>query len=78
VKFLYKFLLIFLITTSVKAGGFDDLGNSARVVSMGGAFVGAADAPYTIFYNPAGIYSIKNFLSQPLILIFTRELAMTN
>lgn len=45
---------------SLKAGGFDDLGNSARVVSMGGANIAVADAPYSIFYNPAGIYNIKN------------------
>lgn len=53
-------LIIFFVSMSLKAGGFDDLGNSARVVSMGGANIAVADAPYSIFYNPAGIYNIKN------------------
>lgn len=59
-KFLYRFLLIFLPAASLYGGGFDDLGNSARAVSMGGAFIGVADAPYTVFYNPAGINAINN------------------
>ena len=53
-------ILIFIVNLNLKAGGFDDLGNSARVVSMGGANIAVADAPYSIFYNPAGIHNIKN------------------
>ncbi|HEY4756724.1 MAG TPA: PorV/PorQ family protein [Ignavibacteriaceae bacterium] len=53
-------LIICLVSLNLKAGGFDDLGNSARVISMGGANIAIADAPYSIFYNPAGIYKIKN------------------
>lgn len=53
------FLASLLINCSLLAGGFDDLGNSARVVSMGGANIALADAPYSLFYNPAGIYNLK-------------------
>ena len=53
-------LVILFICFNLKAGGFDDLGNSARVISMGGANIAIADAPYSIFYNPAGIHKIRN------------------
>ena len=53
-------LIIFIVSFNLKAGGFDDLGNSARVISMGGANIAIADAPYSIFYNPAGIHKIRN------------------
>lgn len=53
-------LIILFISLNLKAGGFDDLGNSARVISMGGANIAVADAPYSIFYNPAGIHELKN------------------
>ncbi len=59
-KIFYRFLLIIAFISPLKAGGFEDLGNSARVVSLGGAFVAVADAPYSLFYNPAGIYNISN------------------
>jgi len=55
VKILLKFLFIILFGMTVRAGGFNDLGNSARAVGMGGAFIGLADASYTVFYNPAGL-----------------------
>ena len=58
-KIILKTFIILLITASVKAGGFDDLGNSARVFSLGGAYTAVADAPYSLFYNPAGIYRLK-------------------
>ncbi len=54
-KVLIQFLIIIVFGITVRAGGFDDLGNSARAVGMGGAFIGLADASYTIFYNPAGL-----------------------
>ena len=53
-------IIIFIADLNLYAGGFDDLGNSARVISMGGANIAVADAPYSIFYNPAGIHKIKN------------------
>lgn len=56
-----KILFVLLVLSQkLFAGGFDDLGNSARVVSMGGANIALADAPYSIFYNPAGISKINN------------------
>jgi len=61
VKIIYKIILILLIASSVRAGGFDDLGNSARVFSLGGAYTAVADAPYSIFYNPSGIYRLNKF-----------------
>lgn len=60
-KTIFKIFLILIIVSSVKAGGFDDLGNSARVFSLGGAYTAVADAPYSIFYNPAGIYRLNKF-----------------
>lgn len=56
-KILFSLLVV---SQNLFAGGFDDLGNSARVVSMGGANIALADAPYSIFYNPAGINKITN------------------
>lgn len=53
------FLTFFILLTSfVEAGGFDDLGNSARVAAMGGTSLGIGKTPYSVFYNPAAIYSI--------------------
>jgi hypothetical protein len=60
VKKIIILLIIFIVNLNLWAGGFDDLGNSARVVSMGGANIAVADAPYSIFYNPAGIHKIRN------------------
>jgi hypothetical protein len=60
VKSLSKVLFLFFISINLNAGGFEDLGNSARVFSMGGAYTAVADAPYTLFYNPAGIFNIDN------------------
>lgn len=54
-------LIIIVVNLNLKAGGFDDLGNSARVVSMGGANIAVGEAAYSIFYNPAGIHNINNF-----------------
>jgi len=59
VRFLLKLFTVLVFCIPLKAGGFDDLGNSARAVSLGGAFIAVADAPYALFYNPAGIYRIK-------------------
>lgn len=54
------FLFSALFSIKILAGGFDDLGNSARVIAMGGANIAVADAPYSLFYNPAGIHNLKN------------------
>lgn len=59
-KFIKSSLLITLILISgTRAGGFDDLGNSARVASMGGSALTLTDAPYVLFYNPANIYRLN-------------------
>lgn len=58
-KFLV-FIFISLLGSEIFAGGFDDLGNSARASALGGAFIAVSDAPYCLFYNPSAIYKLKN------------------
>lgn len=54
-------LIAFLFySINVLPGGFDDLGNSARAISLGGAFTSISDAPYALFYNSASIFRINN------------------
>ncbi|MFQ5825254.1 MAG: PorV/PorQ family protein [bacterium] len=43
------------------AGTFLRLGVGARALGMGGAFVGIADDPSATFWNPAGLYQIRNY-----------------
>ena len=40
---------------------YDNLGTSARATGMGNAFVGIADDPSAIFYNPAGLARLKTW-----------------
>src|SRR5690348_6057370 len=47
------------IVTRVRAGGFERPGMGARAESMGGAFVGLADDWTAIYWNPAGLASLK-------------------
>jgi hypothetical protein len=58
-KLKMKIIVTLLMCINIYAGGFDDLGKNARVVSMGGAFMAVGNAPYALFYNPAGIYDVK-------------------
>ncbi len=51
-------VLSFLLLAS-SCLGYDNLGNSARATGMGNAFVGLADDPSAIFYNPAGLSQLK-------------------
>ena len=51
-------ILSFLLLAS-PCLGYDNLGNSARATGMGNAFVGLADDPSAIFYNPAGLSQLK-------------------
>ncbi len=41
------------------SAAFLKLGVGARAVAMGGAFVGVADDPYAIYWNPAGLASLE-------------------
>lgn len=58
-----KYLLtIFLVISSViRAGGFEDLGISARVKSLGGAGIALHGAPYLQFYNAASVAYAENY-----------------
>lgn len=51
--------LIFIFFNLVHAGGFDNLGVHSRVIGIGGVYYGIGDAPYTVFYNPAGLAHLK-------------------
>ncbi len=59
----FLFSLIFLslgpLSRSSFAADFRDVYPGARANSMGSAFTGVADDPYTIFYNPAGLATLK-------------------
>jgi len=59
---LKKIQLLFLLSIiSLHAGGFDDLGISARVKSLGGAGVALQNAPYLQFFNAASFAKADNF-----------------
>jgi len=51
--------LIFSCFSLVQAGGFDNLGVHSRVIGIGGVYYGIGDAPYSVFYNPAGLAHLK-------------------
>ncbi|MCD6154378.1 MAG: PorV/PorQ family protein [Candidatus Verstraetearchaeota archaeon] len=56
-------LFSFLITQPVlaaDAGSFLRIGVGARALGMGGAFVALADDPTAIYWNPAGLASLKS------------------
>lgn len=62
-----KKILIALIVTaclgpSLWAAGFSKLPMSARAVSFGGSLVSVSDDPNVIFYNPAGIASLRSLI----------------
>ncbi len=56
--------LMFILSSLFLANpcfSYDHLGNSARATGMGNAFVGVADDPSAIFYNPAGLARLKTW-----------------
>ncbi|MDD5688189.1 MAG: LysM peptidoglycan-binding domain-containing protein [Elusimicrobia bacterium] len=56
-------LLIFNLQSSIfnyVFAAFDDIAPGIRPASMGGAFTAISDDSNAIFYNPAGLYLIKN------------------
>lgn len=46
---------VFLIFSGLYAGGWNNTLIGCRALALGGAFVGVADDPSAIFYNPAGL-----------------------
>lgn len=54
-------LLIVISLTGLHAGGFEDLGISARVKSLGGAGVSLQGAPYLQFFNAASFAKADKF-----------------
>lgn len=55
-KLAFVFLVsAFLIVSGLEAGGWNNTLMGARAMAIGGAFVGLADDPSAIFFNPAGV-----------------------
>lgn len=54
-KFSAIIISIFFISTGLWAGGWNNTLMGCRAIALGGAFVGIADDPSAIFYNPAGL-----------------------
>jgi long-chain fatty acid transport protein len=55
--------LILLVSPSLWAGGWNNTLMGCRAIAIGGAFVGIADDPSAIFYNPAGLVFQRNSLN---------------
>lgn len=56
----YLIALFLLTPVLLQAGGFSRLPIGARTVSLGGSLVSFSDDPNVVFYNPAGIASLKS------------------
>lgn len=54
------FLSLGPLSLSSFAADFRDVYPGARANAMGSAFTGVADDPYTVFYNPAGLATLKS------------------
>ncbi len=54
-KTLFTILLSLLTLSYVYSGGFQINEHGAKAMAMGGAFVGLADDPSAVYFNPAGI-----------------------
>lgn len=53
---------VLFIVSGLEAGGWNNTLMGARAMAIGGAFVGLADDPSAIFFNPAGVaYQETNF-----------------
>jgi hypothetical protein len=55
---LFAWSFLFLVDSSFS---YDNLGSSVKATGMGNAFVGVADDPSAIFYNPAGLANLKTW-----------------
>jgi long-chain fatty acid transport protein len=60
--FIFLFF-IFLVFSSLWAGGWNNTLMGCRAIALGGAFVGVADDPSAIFYNPAGLVFQRNSIN---------------
>ncbi|MEK6755191.1 MAG: hypothetical protein AABZ02_03460 [Bacteroidota bacterium] len=64
--------VVIFVSAQAAAGGFSKLPVSARAVTLGGSLVSFSDDPNVIFYNPAGIASLKTLsLSTSYTQLFT-------
>ncbi len=55
-------LAFFMMVSGLWAGGWNNTLMGARAMALGGAFVGLADDPSAIYYNPAGVvFQNENF-----------------
>ncbi len=52
---LFVVVLVFALSTSILASGYESGGFGSRAISMGGAYVGLADDWTAIYWNPAGL-----------------------
>ncbi|MDI6804435.1 MAG: outer membrane protein transport protein [Bacteroidota bacterium] len=55
ISFLFAFVVLFVTTQYLFAGGFQINEHGAKAMGMGGAFTGLASDPSAIFFNPAGL-----------------------
>jgi len=57
------FIISFLLTVSLWAGGWNNTLMGCRAMAIGGAFTGIADDPSAIFHNPGGLGFQENRLN---------------
>ena len=55
--------LLLAVTLTSAALGYDYMDASVRATGMGGAFVGISNDPSGIFYNPAGLVQIDQYMA---------------
>jgi len=61
---MFAFIFSFLsVISSLQAGGWNNTLMGWKALGLGGAFVGVADDPSAIFYNPAGLVFQKESLN---------------
>src|SRR4030067_3417483 len=60
-KRVYAFLLVTILSLVSIGQAYDNWGASVAATGMGGAYVATAGDPAGIFYNPAGLATIKQY-----------------
>jgi hypothetical protein len=73
--FWYYIMFFFFISLQPHSlfggGGFTSIGYSARGIGLGNSLVSLSGKPYSLFYNPSGIYDIKSIgLASTYIKLF--------